>query len=235
MECAGAYAVFDGINSPATQTFGLGLFEELPPASLDRIERFFLDRAAPVLHEVSPLVGVATLGLLCARQYKPFEISSVLYQQLEPPVTKDDPAVTVRIVGLDEAPLWSKVSAQGWAPEHPELLESLQQFGALAAARTHSVSFLAELQGQPGAAGVLCLHEGVALFGGASTIPELRHHGLQSALLQARIRYALDHGYELAMMVTEAGSQSQRNAERKGFRVAYTRTKWRLSRVGDER
>jgi hypothetical protein len=29
------------------------------------------------------------------------------------------------------------------------------------------------------------------------------------------------------MMVAEAGSQSQRNAERKDFRIAYTRTKWR--------
>jgi hypothetical protein len=27
-------------------------------------------------------------------------------------------------------------------------------------------------------------------------------------------------------MVTEAGSNSQRNAERQGFRVAYTRIKW---------
>jgi hypothetical protein len=30
------------------------------------------------------------------------------------------------------------------------------------------------------------------------------------------------------MMVAEAGSNSQRNAERKGFRVAYTRVKWGL-------
>jgi len=28
-------------------------------------------------------------------------------------------------------------------------------------------------------------------------------------------------------MVAEAGSNSQRNAERQGFRVAYTRIKWR--------
>ena len=59
IECIGAYAVFDGIDSPVTQTFGLGLFEELSAASLDVIERFFLDRGAPVLHEVSPLAGVA--------------------------------------------------------------------------------------------------------------------------------------------------------------------------------
>ena len=52
IECAGAYAVFDGIDSPITQTFGLGIFEELSTASLDVIERFFLDRGAPVFHEV---------------------------------------------------------------------------------------------------------------------------------------------------------------------------------------
>jgi hypothetical protein len=33
------------------------------------------------------------------------------------------------------------------------------------------------------------------------------------------------------MMVAEAGSNSQRNAERQGFRVAYTRMKWKLMEV----
>jgi hypothetical protein len=57
----------------------------------------------------------------------------------------------------------------------------------------------------------------------------MRRHGLQAALLEARLRYAFERGSLLAMMVTEAGSQSQRNAERQGFRIAYTRTKWRLT------
>jgi hypothetical protein len=39
---------------------------------------------------------------------------------------------------------------------------------------------------------------------------------------------AFDHGCDLAMMVAEAGGESQRNAERQGFRVACTRPKWRL-------
>jgi hypothetical protein len=30
-------------------------------------------------------------------------------------------------------------------------------------------------------------------------------------------------------MAAEAGSDFQRNAERKGFRIAYTRTKWQLA------
>lgn len=41
-------------------------------------------------------------------------------------------------------------------------------------------------------------------------------------------RYAFDAGCDLSMMVAEPGSSSQRNAGRNGFRVAYTRTKWRL-------
>src|ERR1700674_3417766 len=79
MECSGAYVVFDGIGSPVTQTFGLGIFEELTGAALDTIERFFLDRGAQIDHEVSPLAGVATLDLLCARGYRPIEISSVMH------------------------------------------------------------------------------------------------------------------------------------------------------------
>ena len=91
-----------------------------------------------------------------------------------------------------------------------------------------SPCFLAEVDGKPGAAGVLSIHDNVALFGGAATVPELRRRGLQTALLHERMRYAFEHGCDLAMMVAVPGSDSQRNAERKGFRIAYTRTKWQL-------
>ena len=230
MECAGAYAVFNGIDSPVSQTFGLGIFEDVTAASLDLIERFFFDRGSHVDHEVSPLAGVAALNLLCERRYRPLEISNVLYRSVEQSLPLDCPNISVRVTGPEEAQLWAGINARGWVQDHPELLESLLNFSALFSARDQSPCFLAEFNGQPGAAGVLSIHDRVALFGGASTIPELRRRGLQSALLQERMRYAFDHGCDLLMMVTEAGSNSQRNAERKGFRIAYTRTKWRLSR-----
>jgi len=228
IECAGAYAVFDGVDSPLTQSFGLGIFEELSPATLDVIERFFLDRSAPVLHEVSPLAGVAALDLLCRRNYRPIEISNVLYRPVEQPAGGPQGHISVRVIGPDEAQLWTNVSAKGWAHEHPELLDFLLQLGAISVARQQSLCFLAEIDGEPGAAGVLCIHENIALFGGSATIPELRRRGLQSALLQERMRYAFDQGCDLAMMVAVPGSESQRNAERKGFQIAYTRTKWKL-------
>lgn len=224
MECAGAYAVFDTVDSPVTQCFGLGMFAPVTPAALNEVERFFRDRGAQVDLEVSPLAGVAALDLLCSRGYRPIEVSSVLYQ----PVIPQSCPGNVRAMSPSEAGLWSQVSARGWAADHPELENFLLDFGALLATREGSVCFLAEAEGVPGAAGALSLHEGVALFAGASTIRELRRRGLQAALLQARMHYAAEQGCDLAMMVAEAGSGSQRNAERQGFRIAYTRTKWRL-------
>jgi len=229
MECAGAYAVFDQIDSPITQTFGLGLFEELSAASLDVIERFFLDRGAQVHHEVSPLVGTVALQLLCDRQYSPIEISNVMYRPVEKPAPEDRGDIRVHVTRPEEAHLWAMVNEKGWTHEHPELLDFLRPTTAVFLAREQSTCFLAEIAGQPGAAGALCIHDGVALFAGAATIPEMRRRGLQGALLQERMRHAFDHGCDLAMMVAEAGSESQRNAERKGFRIAYTRMKWCLS------
>jgi GNAT superfamily N-acetyltransferase len=88
--------------------------------------------------------------------------------------------------------------------------------------------FLAELAGRPIATGVLAIHDGVAHLAGASTIPAGRKQGAQQALLDARLRYAVEQGCDLALMGAAPGSGSQRNAERHGFRIAYTRIKWRL-------
>ena len=112
MECAGAYAVFDGIESPVTQTFGLGIFEELSSAALDVIEQFFLGRGAPVLHEVSPFAGVAALETLCARNYRPVELSNVLCQPIERPTMEEQSRVNVRVIVPEEAQLWSDISAR---------------------------------------------------------------------------------------------------------------------------
>jgi len=48
----------------------------------------------------------------------------------------------------------------------------------------------------------------------------------QLALLERRLQDGFANSCDLAMMGALPGSISQRNAERHGFRIAYTRTKW---------
>ena len=214
-----------------TQSFGLGVLHEsgagLTPSVLDTIEEFFFSRGAATVHEVSPFAGVAALELLCERKYRPVEISSVMYQTATPREFPARVGVTARVAKENEIAVWTDVMARGWLHEYPEQLEFIRESGSISAACRGSVPFLAELNGEAGAGGTLFVHQGVALFGGAATAPEMRRRGLQTALIEARMRYAFDHGCDLLMLVAESGSESQRNAERNGFRVAYTRTKWR--------
>ena len=232
VEVAGAYAMFDGVESPITQSFGLGLFQSATPADLGRLEEFFHTRGAHAFHEVSPLAETALPALLNERGYRPVEFTNVLFRPLNARSLSDarrDPAAPrVRLVEEGEHGLWAQTSARGWADDgYGDFMLGLAHVGTK---RADSFSFLAELDGLPVATGAMSIGEGVALFAGASTVPEARGRGAQTSLLDARLRHAAEHGCDLAMMCALPGTPSQRNAERKGFRIAYTRVKWRLAR-----
>ena len=65
----------------------------------------------------------------------------------------------------------------------------------------------------------------VVLFG-ASTLPDFRNKGVQTALLRTRLKRAGEEGCDLAMSLAQPGSASQRNIVRQGFHVLYTRVKF---------
>jgi GNAT superfamily N-acetyltransferase len=230
IERAGALSMFDGVESPLTQTFGLGLFDTVTPADMEAIERFYAERAAPVFHEVSPLADAKLVALLNERGYEPFEFTSVMFRPIADGaggVTTRNENIRVRLAEEGEQELWARTAAEGWG-EFEELAAFVLELSEISVRREGALSFMAELGGKAIATGGLFLSGGVALLAGASTIPEGRRRGAQLALLDARLRYAAGQGCDLAMMCALPGSASQRNAERQGFRIAYTRVKWHL-------
>ena len=228
IEVAGTHAMFDGVGSPLSQTFGLGVFEPLAAEQLFEIEEFFRTRGAEVFHEVCPLADVSVFELIRERRYQPIEFSNVLYRPIDPDFHLEaarNKEIKVRLVGKDEVDLWADTAFEGWS-EFTEVADFLRELSQVAA-HSRSLSFLAELEGRPIATGALTIAGDVALLAGASTVPAARRQGAQNALLEDRLRYAAAQGCTVAMMVTLPGSGSQRNSERHGFRIAYTRTKWR--------
>ena len=231
IEVAGAYAMFDGIASPITQTFGLGVFDEITDRELDELESFFKNHNAPVFHEVSPMADAALMALLNERGYQPIELSSVMFQSLAAEYKLNralNPSIKTRIIQPGEEEIWAQTSADGWATEAEDLSDFMFGFGQISATCEGGFPFLAELDEKPISAGMLFIYDDVAILAGASTVPEGRRKGAQNALLAARIRLAAERGCKIATMGTAPGSQSQRNAEKNGFRIAYTRTKWQL-------
>ncbi len=227
LERAGVAALFDGVDSPCTQSFGLGLSPEAASdALLDALEDFFASHGASSMHEVSPLMEAELLPRLVSRGYRPIELSSVLHLSLTH-APKQAPREDVEIERIDgkDASRWAKLAAGGWG-DTPELAEFVRGIGEVGARARGRESFIAHLEGEPAGTGAMAIHEGVALLAGASTLPAARRRGVQAALLEHRLAWARAQGCELAMMCATPGSDSQRNAERSGFRVAYTRIKW---------
>lgn len=227
---AGTIAVFDGPDSPLTQTFGLGLFGAADDGVLSEIETFFTERGADALHEVSPHAGVDVLARLAARGYVPVELGTVLVRPIGDPVAPSS-ALQARVIDpAVDGDAWVEASIAGWTAE-PGVAAFIRNLASVNVQNRAMTHYLVEHDGEPIATGSLGIHDGVALLAGASTIPAARGRGAQGALLARRLADARTQGCELAMMITNVGSQSQRNAERNGFRIAYTRTKWKRLRV----
>lgn len=231
IEVAGVYAIFDGTKSPSTQTFGLGIFNEITGTEMETIESFFKKHNAPVFHEVSPVVDDSIMALLNERGYQPVELTSVMYRTLDSTNALNLPKnrhISTRIIGKDEVNVFAKTSVAGWIEEMPELADFGIELCRIGANSKSALPFIAELDGKPIATGSMSICDDVAMLCGASTIPESRNQGAQNALLEARLAHAHDKGCTIATLGARPGSQSQRNAEKNGFRIAYTRIKWQL-------
>jgi hypothetical protein len=229
---AGALAMFDGVGSPCTQTFGLGLFDHVTDDDLSTLEGFFVERGSDTFHEICTLADISLLGLLSERGYRPIELSSVLFRPLDDVAQGGfgDGSIQVRQIHGEEHQLWAQTAANGWADAAPGLEDLLLDLGRINPHRLNTRCFLAEKQGQAIAAAALFACDRIAVLAGACTVPKWRKQGAQLALLEHRLRVAADCGCDIAMVVTQPGSNSQRNAERHGFHVAYTRTKWQRDR-----
>ena len=233
IEVGGAYAMFDGVESPCTQTFGLGLFDEITDPEMVKIEAFFKDHAAPVFHEVSPLADVSIMPLLTERGYQPIELTSVMFRTLDAAnlnLPAANPQISTRTIANDEVDLWARTAANGWATEMEGLADFMFRFCQIGAQTAGAHPFFAELDGKAISTGTLFIYDDVCILAGASTVPEGRNNGAQSALLDARLQFARERGCTLAIMGAAPGSQSQKNAQKNGFNIAYTRTKWQLAR-----
>lgn len=224
---AGGHAAFAGVDSPLTQAFGLGLNGVVGAAEIEKMEEFYRSRGAAVNVETCPLADASLRTLLNSRGYQVIEQTNVLARPLpaDEPQLSAESRVQVRQPKPEEMRLWASTVAKGFVSADeppPVMLEAGETFFHM----TTSTCFLAEIDGQAAGGAVVAFHRGIATLFGASTLPAFRNRGVQTALLQARLQFAAKIDCELAMVSTSPGSISQRNVERQGFQVVYTRSKY---------
>jgi ribosomal protein S18 acetylase RimI-like enzyme len=228
-EIAGGHMIFAGLGSPMGRATGLGLDCEVTESDLNRIEEFYRSHGAPSQVDVCPYTDMKFLEMLKSRGYCCAEFNNVLARKLDFEFVAEEErqlpsGVEIRRGELEEARMLSGILEScffpdGNAPEGmDEMLTPMFQF-------PDSVVFAGAVNGKlvAAASGLMIPRRRVVALAGAGTLPEFRNQGLQTALLRQRMNAAAEAGCELAVIVTLGGTTSQRNAERLGFTVAYTK------------
>jgi ribosomal protein S18 acetylase RimI-like enzyme len=231
LEVAGGRALCSFAGSPLNKVLGLGLGSSVEDADLDAIEAFYDDRGIPVQIELCPLAVPGLAARLTKRGYQLQAFENELVRSLDGATPFPEPALRITATTPDLDDVWLHVAASGFAapdgsgatvPAPPsDLVETIK---TVMSGFIHPdfERLLVWVDGEPAGAANAYVIDGVLGIAGTATLPAYRKRGVQ----QAVVAHALNRGLgraELAMATTEPGSISQRNFERFGFQVIYTR------------
>jgi GNAT superfamily N-acetyltransferase len=225
------FAVFGKVGSPINKVIGIGIDATVTADELDEIEGAFRVRGEDVRVELSTLARVEVGALLTARGYRLRGFENVLGLDLRAPFASADLAhVAVDLAADGELSPWLEVLVDGFMQPDDSGVPGEAYPRALAEevtrdfARSSDVQrYVARIDGEPAGSASMRLDGGIAAMCGASTLPARRRRGVQQALLQRRIEDARVAGCDVAVVTTAPGTQSQSNAERRGFRLLYSR------------
>jgi hypothetical protein len=197
-------------------------------AYLDKIIDFYRSRGRKAQFELVPaLAGPELAEALAERGFYPSGSHASLFADPEavPGRGQPSPEIAVRKLREDEFETYGTIHCASFG---------LPENGIAPVAANNRVlfdrpgwTFYLGLAGdRPAAAGVLRTANGVGSLTFAATLPEFRGLGLQRALLLARLEETRRLGGRLLVGQCAYLSQSHRNMERVGMRLAYVRTTW---------
>jgi GNAT superfamily N-acetyltransferase len=229
---AGGIAAWAGENSPLNKVAGLGFGGVPRVEELAALEFAFGQRATPVRVELASLADPEIPALLAARGYRFVGFENVLGLPLTGREPRTLPAgIEVGESVAEEFEAWLDVVVTGFASPDEQGVASDEEFpravlervmGDLATSAGFT-RYLARRGGEIAGGGSLRIGGGIAQLCGAATLPAHRRHGIQTALLLARLDLARAAGCDLAVVTTQPGSKSQQNVQRQGFHLLYTR------------
>jgi len=229
-EVAGGRALCAFAGSPLNKVLGLGLGVPVEDDDLDAIEAFYDERGIPVQIELCPLAASGLSSRLTKRGYQLQGFENQLVRTLEAGTARE-PDLRVSTATLEQDDLWLRVVATGFAAADgsgaaspappPDVVDRIRHVmgGFVHPDFDRLLVWVGE---EPAGAACTYVLDGVLGIAGTSTLPAFRRRGVQQAVVAHAMRAASGRA-ELAMATVEPGSISQRNFERFGFQVVYTR------------
>jgi GNAT superfamily N-acetyltransferase len=221
---AGGVAACFGPGMTMNDACAVGMGTRVTSSDMQLLESFFVDRGAQPRMSACPLAHGSLLEMLTARRWIVDGYENVLIRELagfEPGADADD--IEIRQVVTDEEKAdWALIAASGFSAPLAPVAEQVA-IATVAASRPAARLYTAWIDGAAAGTGELSITDGLGWLSADTTLPQFQRRGVQRALQRHRLAVATAAGCELAVSEAVPGTTSQRNMERVGFRVAYTR------------
>jgi GNAT superfamily N-acetyltransferase len=167
------------------------------------------------------LADARFLEMLGDRGYRVGQFDNVLARSL----TGVEMVITPRVrkATPNEADVWAHTVGRGFF-EESELTTEEMDVGRWVFGMPGAMCYLASAEGgKPAGGAALFVREGLATLFADGVARPYRRQKLHQELIAARLNEALAHGCDMAAAATAPAGASQRNYERLGFQVVYTR------------
>jgi GNAT superfamily N-acetyltransferase len=224
-------AVFQWPDLPLplfNRALGLG-DEQLPDvAAIDRIVDIYQKLDVRAFVQLSPLSDQQAIGQMLEGRdlVRDGSMATLVLRSdhWEGGAFLTDPAIQIEPVDHDNADDFCQVVLQAFA-----ITRDFEPFLRTTMALPHMRNFLARYDGEPAGVGQIASVAGVAGLYSGGVIARFRGRGIQSALIDHRIRTAIDQGMEILYSGTEEpDNQSSRNLRKQGFFIAYELENWAI-------
>lgn len=210
-EIAGGMACFAGEGSPFTQ-----LSEYGDEAGLEEVEGFFASRCENWEVTPTPFANSNALGALSKYGYAAHHFESVLAMEIGNLPEGGDADIEEVTGDLTE---WMLTAERGWTEDDES--DVISEVSRIVATMEGTRLYLARVDGVAAAVASMQFGDGLISLSGASTRVPFRGRGLQTALINRRLR---DGGRgALAVMSAVPGSASHRNAQRHGLNPLFSK------------
>lgn len=223
---ADSVAVFTQPDFPINRAAALGLSAPVSADDLDAVEDFYRGYGLPAKIDLCPLGDRSLVDELGRRGYG---FSMFFNVQIRPSMAEDAdlaPPPEIRVVPATgaSAELWALTMACNSSPHEPIADDNTWlALARIVTQRPGVTCFLATIGDEVVGGAALMIREGLVTFFSTTTLLPYRGRGVQMALVRARLAFAARAGCDLVTVSTLPGNQSQRNMQRAGFQVVYTR------------
>ncbi len=222
-DLAGACVAYNGADVPLTCAVGVGTSNAPDAAEIEAIEAFYSSRKSPVRITISGRTHSGVNSLLASRGYKAGKLMENWWRPLSDITAKPVPDnIEVTPATIDDAEAWVRTVAAGFEESdgsvddsrlQPWLLDTFYCFGFADGAQP----FLARRNGEVAGGGVLHINGDTAHLRTTSCRFAHRRNGVQTALLNFRLQWALRAGCRFIFSSTAGIGASARNLERFGL------------------